>query len=164
MPGDEPGLSKADHSQSDFARSGDFRWTMLDNDGTPQDEAPAPLVNAALTRSLMFPADTPIATIEARMRTVAAQVVEEARRASNVESFRVRLRVRCVKQERLIKRDPLEATSTPLIWSSLTDDPDIARVSVEMCHVSVYERVQIRENLPKMMPYSVLLPIGQSDK
>lgn len=164
MPGDETGLSKAGHSQSDFARPGDFRWTMLDDDGAPQDETPAPLVDAALTRSLMFPVDTPTATIEAQMRVVAAQVVEEARRAGNVESFRFHLRVRCVKQERLIKRDPLEATSIPLIWSSLTDDPEIARVSVEMCQVSVYESVQIRENLPKVKPYSVLLPIGQSDK
>jgi len=141
---------------------GDFRWTMLDEDGAPQDEAPAPLVDAALTRSLMFPANTPTATIEAQMRLVAAQVVEEARRAGNVESLRFRLRVRCVSEERMVKRDLLAAASSvPWIWTSLDGDPQTVRATMEMCQVSVYQSVQTRETAVKQKPYSVLLsPIG----
>ena len=152
IPGDEPALS-----QADLAQPGNFRWTMLDQDGAPPAEAPL-LVDAALTRSLMFPADTPSETIEAQMRVVAAQVVEEARRAGNVESFRFHLRVRCVSEDRVMKRDPLAAASSvPWIWTSLDGDPQPVRATMEMCSVSVYQSVQMRETAVKQKPYSVLL-------
>lgn len=164
VPGDETGLSKAARSLSDRAQPGNFRWTMLDEDGQPQDEAPL-LADPALTRSLMFSADTPTETIEAQMRVVAAQVVEEARRAGNVESFRFHLRVRCVSEDRVLKRDPLAATSSmPWIWTARGDEPQTVKATVEVCSVSVSQSVQMRENSPEEKPYSVLLPIGQSEK
>lgn len=161
MPGTESRPSEAGHSQSDLAQSGDFRWTMLDEDGAAQNAAPL-LSDAVLTRSLMFSADTPTATIEARLRAVAAQAVDEARRWGNVESMRLRLRVRCVSEERVMKRDPPAATpSMPWIWTSLSGDEEVVRTSVEMCSVSVYQSVQMRETAVKKKPYSVLLsPIG----
>jgi hypothetical protein len=148
-------------SEPELGQPGSFRWTAIEPRARrAQGDALPPPLDDKLKRTLMFTADTPTATIEAKLREVAAQIIDDARRSGVVDSLRLRIRVRCVAEDRVLQRNPNDA-SIPAIWTSLAGAGAPVTQTVEMCAVSVDQAVRMREkSTAKMTPYSVSISSG----
>jgi hypothetical protein len=150
--------------EPELGQQGTFRWTAIEPGTRQSVDAQPPQLDDRLKRTLMFAPDTPTATIEAKLREVAAQIVDDARRSGVVDSLRVRIRVRCMAEDRVLRRNP-DDPAIPAIWNSVGTQPTVSQ-KVEMCAVSVDQAVRMREKSEvKMTPYSVeLSPAIESGK
>jgi hypothetical protein len=147
-------------SEPDMAEPGNYKWTVIDNNG---EEAQAPDAMSSIeARDKSIPARMALE----KVREETARILADAKRTSTkVERIRYDLRLRCVVEKVDTDSEPLANTKLPWIWGSSNEAEADTNGMFEMCEIDYSQKVRAhaepKAEAPQYVDYTVLVPVNE---